>query len=65
MDGPSLWGSSEVLTTHHRKNLIMLRSIHKNVDGKIILKLIFEKWDGGGAWAESIWFRIRTGGELL
>jgi hypothetical protein len=33
-------------------------------DGRIILKLIFEKWDGG-AWTESIWLRIGTGGGLL
>jgi hypothetical protein len=33
------------------------------VEGRIILKLIFEKWDG--AWTGSIWLRIRTGGGLL
>ena len=33
------------------------------VDGSIILKWIFEKWDG--AWTEWIWLRIWTGGELL
>jgi hypothetical protein len=30
-------------------------------DGRIILKLIFEKWDRR-AWAGSIWLRIGTGG---
>jgi hypothetical protein len=33
------------------------------VDGKIILKLIFKKWDG--AWTELTWLRIGTGGGLL
>jgi hypothetical protein len=33
------------------------------VDERIILKWIFEKWDG--AWTESIWLRIGTGGGLL
>jgi hypothetical protein len=35
------------------------------VDGRIILKLIFEKCDGGGAWTGSIRLKIRTGGGLL
>jgi hypothetical protein len=33
------------------------------VDGRIILKWIFEKWDG--AWTGSTWLWIRTGGRLL
>jgi hypothetical protein len=33
------------------------------IDGKIILKLIFEKWDG--AWTGSIWLRIGIVGVLL
>jgi hypothetical protein len=33
------------------------------VDGKIILKWIFKKWDG--AWTGLIWLRIGTGGGLL
>ena len=33
------------------------------VDGRLILKQIFEKWDG--ARTESIWLRIGTGGGLL
>jgi hypothetical protein len=32
--------------------------------GRIILKLIFEKWYVG-SWIESIWLRIGTGGGLL
>jgi hypothetical protein len=33
------------------------------IDGRIILKCIFEKWDG--AWTRSIWLRTETGGGLL
>jgi hypothetical protein len=31
-----------------------------SVDGRIILRWIFRKWDVG-AWTGSSWFRIRTG----
>jgi hypothetical protein len=34
------------------------------VDGRIILKWIFERL-GVGAWTGPIWLRIGTGGELL
>jgi hypothetical protein len=34
------------------------------VDGRIILKRIFKKWDGM-AWPELIWPRIGTGDGLL
>jgi hypothetical protein len=33
-------------------------------DGRIKLKWIFEKWNGG-AWTVSIWLRIGTGGRLF
>jgi hypothetical protein len=39
-------------------------SYDQDVDGKITLKLVFEKWDRE-AWSESLWFRIGTGDELL
>jgi hypothetical protein len=34
------------------------------VDGRIILKWICKKWNGG-AWTGLIWLRIGTGGGLL
>jgi hypothetical protein len=34
------------------------------IDGKIILKCIFGKWDGR-VWTGLIWLRIGTGGRLL
>jgi hypothetical protein len=33
----------------------------KSVDGRIILRWIFRKWDVG-AWTGSIWLKIGTGG---
>jgi hypothetical protein len=34
------------------------------VDGRIIIKWIFKKWDGE-AWTGLIWLRIETGGGVL
>jgi len=36
----------------------------RGVDGRIILRWIFRKWDVG-AWTGSIWLRIGTGGGHL
>jgi hypothetical protein len=35
-----------------------------DINGRIILKWISKKWNGG-AWTGLIWFRIRAGGGLL
>jgi hypothetical protein len=32
------------------------------IDGKIILRWIFRKWEGWEAWTGLIWFRTGTGG---
>jgi hypothetical protein len=40
----------------------------QSVDGKIIVKWLFEKWGGEGekgSWTRSIWLRIGTRGGLL
>jgi hypothetical protein len=35
------------------------------IDGRIILRGVFGKWDGGGVWIGLIWLRIGTGGRHL
>jgi len=35
------------------------------VDGSIILRWIFRKWDGGREWTGLIWLRVETGGGPL
>jgi hypothetical protein len=35
-----------------------------DIDGRIIFRCIFRKWDGGG-WTGLIWLRIGTGGGHL
>jgi hypothetical protein len=35
------------------------------VDGRIILKCIFKKWDVGVDWIGLIWLRLGSGGGLL
>jgi hypothetical protein len=50
-----------VLVRKHRE---VNHSEDADVDGRIILKCIFEKWDVG-AWTGSIWLSIGEGGGLL
>jgi hypothetical protein len=45
-------------------NLAAIRMQKLGVDGRIILRWIFRKWDGG-TWAGLIWCRIGTGGGHL
>jgi hypothetical protein len=35
------------------------------IDGRILLRWTFRKWDGGGALSGLIWLRIGTGGGYL
>ena len=42
---------------------VVWRKVHPpGVDGRIILRWIFNKWDVGGVWTGSSWMRIGTGG---
>jgi hypothetical protein len=67
-----LWlgGWARRLTTPHRENVSLLRNIHRDhwgdpgVDGRIILRQIFRKWDVG-VWTALSWLRIETGGGHL
>jgi len=36
-----------------------------DIDGRIILRWIFRKWDVDRAWTGSSWLRIGTAGRLL
>ena len=58
-------GEGEVYTRFWWRNLKEGDHLEgTGVDGKIILKWIFEKLDVR-VWTGSIWLRIRTGGGLL
>jgi len=57
-------------TTEVLMNTFIFRAICEcledpDVDGRIILRRIFSKWDVGGTWTALIWLRIGTGGERL
>jgi hypothetical protein len=61
----STWGRVEVHTGFQWGNLREGDHIEDlGIDGRVILKWILEKWDGG-TWTRSILLRVGTGGRLL
>jgi hypothetical protein len=52
------------LHLHYTAETKMLMFVDSGADGRIILKLILERWLGR-AWTGSIWLRIGRGGGLL
>jgi len=59
------WGRGEVYTGFWLENLRERDHLEDQVvDGRIILRRIFRKWDVG-AWTGSSWLRIGTGGGHL
>jgi hypothetical protein len=59
------WGRGEEQTGFWWGNLTERDYLeYLGVDGRIILKLIFKKWDGR-AWTGLVWLRIGAGGGLL
>ena len=60
-----MWGRGEVYTGFWWGNLReKYNLVEPGIDGKIILRWIFRKWDGW-EWTRLIWFRIGTcGGHL-
>jgi hypothetical protein len=59
-----VWGRGEVHTGFWWGNLREGNNLKdQDVDGKIMLKWVFENWYG--AWTGSIWLRIGTGCGLL
>jgi hypothetical protein len=59
----SRYGSVEVHTGFWWENLEGDHLEDRGIDGRTILKWIFDKWDG--AWTVSVWVKIETGGWLL
>jgi hypothetical protein len=58
-------GRGETCTGYWRGNLRERDRLgDPDLDGRIILRWIFKKWDVG-AWTGSSWLRIRTGGGNL
>jgi hypothetical protein len=64
--GRYVWGRGEVHTGLWWGNLKKRDNLEDlSVDGRIILKFIFKKWDCGEAWNKLIWIRMRTRCGLL
>ena len=60
-----VWGTGEEHTEFWWRKLRERDHLEDTgVDGRIILKLIFKKWDRE-AWTGSIWLRIGTGDKHL
>jgi hypothetical protein len=60
-----VWGRVEVYTGFWWKKLRERDHLEDpNVDGRIILRWIFRRWDKR-TWTGSIWLRIGTGGGHL
>jgi hypothetical protein len=61
----NVWGTGEVHAGFSWGDLMKRNHLEElGVDGMIILKRIFKKWDGE-TWTELLWLRIGTGGGLL
>jgi len=59
------WGRTEIYTRFWWGNLRERAHLEDSgVDGRIILRWIFRKWDVG-SWIGPIWLRIGTGGGHL
>ena len=60
-----MWGRGEAFTGFWWRNLRERDHVgDPGINGKIILRWIFRKWDLE-IWTESIWLRIGTGGGHL
>jgi hypothetical protein len=68
MNESGMWhiqGKGEVYTRFWWGNLRERDHLeHPGIDGRILLRWIFRKWDVG-AWIGSIWLRIGAGGRHL
>jgi hypothetical protein len=59
-----VWGRVEVYSGFRWRNLRERNREDPGVDGRIILRLIFRKWDES-TWTGLIWLGIWTGGGNL
>jgi hypothetical protein len=60
-----VWGRGDVCSGFWWGNLREKDNLeHPGIDGRIILRWIFRKWEVR-AWMASFWLRIGTGGGLL